>query len=463
MLPAIEEFWRYIAPDHVADARHAWIERLSGPLPEAGAGLAAVLADLAEVVIPNGSRVSEPGFTGFITTGPTTSAFAAQLAAAGAGGQRYAVHAFNDLERIGLAWLAELCGVPSSYQGVLTSGGSTANLIALGSARQWAFEQRGLDVAQDGLPAGVQGRIYASQQAHHTIQRSAAVLGLGRSSTRHVPCDMRQRIDLGALRAAMDEDFRAGIVPVAVVGVAGTTDTGAVDPLQSLAEIARERRTWFHVDGAYGLAAFSSQRLRPMFAGVERADSVIVDPHKWLATGVGCGATFVRDERLLLRAFAQGEATYLEQAFSSQHDNALTQFDSFGVPYGDMGVELSAPSRGVLIWAVLKELGRRGVAERVERHVGLARHVAARAREHPRLELLIEPQLSVTCFRYAADDSVNAEILLRLRRTTRSTPTSTNVHGQLAIRPCFINPRTTLTDADALVDNVITLGDQLTA
>src|SRR5215470_4955051 len=367
---------------------------------EDGGGIGAVAADLAEVVIPNGARVSEPGWSGFITTGPTTSAVAAWLAAATAGGQRYAVQAFNTLERVALDWVAQLCGIPAAHQGVLSSGGSTANLVALGAARQWAFERRGLDVSQDGLPPGARARVYASEQVHHTIQRATAVLGLGRAGTRHIACD--------------------GVVPVAVVGTAGTTDTGAIDPLGDLAEVAREHGAWFHVDGAYGLFAAASPTLRPAFAAVADADSVIVDPHKWLATGVGCAAAYVRDAGLLLRAFAQGAAAYLEGSFSSEEDDAVVQFDSIGAPYMDMGIELSAPSRGVLAWAVLRELGRAGVAARVERHVGFARHVAQRARQHPRLELLLEPELSIVCFRYAASDAVNAEILLRLRRTTRS-------------------------------------------
>ena len=255
---------------------------------------------------------------------------------------------------------------------------------------------------------------------------------------------------------------RDGVVPVAVVGTAGTTDTGAIDPLGDLAEIAREHGAWFHVDGAYGLIAAASPTLRPAFAAVADADSVIVDPHKWLTTGAGCAATYVRDARLLPRAFAQGAATYyLEDSFSEEED-AVVQFDSAGIPYWDMGVELSAPSRGVLAWAVLRELGRAGVAARVERHIGFARHLAQRARQHPRLELLLEPELSIVCFRYAASDAVNAEILLRLRRATRSIPSSTVVGGHLAIRPCFINPRTRLADVDALVDHVTTIGDELT-
>ena len=288
------------------------------------------------------------------------------------------------------------------------------------------------------------------------------MLGLGRAGTRHIRCDARGRIDVAALRAAMAQDKRDGVVPVAVVGTAGTTDTGAIDPLSDLAQVAPEHGTWFHVDGAYGLIAAASPMLRSAFAAVAGADSVIVDPHKWLATGVGCAATYVRDAGPLLRAFAQGAAAYLEGSFSSEEQDAVVQFDSIGIPYMDMGVELSAPSRGVLAWAVLRELGRAGVAARVERHVGFARHVAQRALRHPRLELLLEPELSVVCFRYAADDAVNTEILLRLRRTTRSTPTSTVVDGRLAIRPCFINPHARLADVDALVDHVITIGDELT-
>jgi len=198
LLPAIEKFWRYDGRDDAAGRRPGWLARLDVPLPEAGGGIGAVVADLADVVIPNGARVSEPGWSASITTGPTTSAVAAWLAAAAAGSQRYAVQAFNTLERVALDWVAQLCGIPAGHQGVFSSGGSTANLVALGVARQWAFERRGLDVSEDGLPPGARGRVYASEQAHHTIQRASAVLGLGRAGTRPVACDARQRIDVAA-------------------------------------------------------------------------------------------------------------------------------------------------------------------------------------------------------------------------------------------------------------------------
>ena len=158
ILPAIEKFWRYDGRDDAARRRPGWLARLDVPLPEDGGGIGAVVADLAEVVIPNGARVSEPGWSSFITTGPTTSAVAAWLAAAAAGSQRYAVHAFHPLERVALGWVAELCGIPAACQGVFSSGGSTANLVALGAARQWAFERRGMDVSAEGLPPGTRAR-----------------------------------------------------------------------------------------------------------------------------------------------------------------------------------------------------------------------------------------------------------------------------------------------------------------
>src|SRR5215475_883921 len=154
ILPAIERFWRYDGRDDAARQRPGWLDRLDVPLPEDGGGIGAVVADLAEAVIPNGARISEPGWSGFITTGPTTSAVAAWLAAAAAGSQRYAVQAFNTLERVALDWLAQLCGIPAACQGVLSSGGSTANLVALGAARQWAFERRGMTRSSSSTASG---------------------------------------------------------------------------------------------------------------------------------------------------------------------------------------------------------------------------------------------------------------------------------------------------------------------
>jgi aromatic-L-amino-acid decarboxylase len=285
-----------------------------------------------------------------------------------------------------------------------------------------------------------------------------------------IPIDRDGRVRPDELQAAMAADRRAGVLPVAVVAIAGATDTGSVDRIDEVAAIAKRHGAWLHVDGAYGLVANASPDLAPLFEGVADADSWIVDPHKWLATGVGVAATFVRDEEVLTRAFAEGNAAYLEGSFHEDDPAAAgSQFDTMGGRWADQSVELSSPPRGVLVWAVLREIGRRGVAARVERHVAFATLVADRARRDARLELLMDPQLSVVCFRYrpsrpSADaDAINRAILDRLRRETGLVPSATVVDGSLALRPCFINPRTTEREAEGLVEAVIRFGDELTA
>jgi aromatic-L-amino-acid decarboxylase len=435
-------------------------------LPDVGVGLDATIDELATVV-EWGCRISAPGFAGFVTTGATTSGVAAATATSLAGGQRYLVHAFNALEQTGLRWLAELCGLPPGVTGVFSSGGSGANLIGLAAARQATFERRGVDVAADGLPGGVQARIYASERAHRTIHRAAAVLGLGRNGVVEIPTDLDGRIRLSELESAMQRDAAAGIIPIAVVAIAGTTDTGSVDPIRQVTDVARRYGSWVHVDGAYGLFANAAPGLAPLFDGVVDADSWIVDPHKWLATGLGVGATFVRDPGVLTRALAEGQAAYLEGSFSPDPEHAVSQFDIISGAWADQSLELSAPPRGVLVWAVLREIGRAGMIARVERHVAFAHDIAERARRHPRLELLMEPQLSVACFRYRPPEGVDANalnhrILERLRRETPFIPTSTVIDGAIAIRPCFINPRTTEREVVGLIESVIRFGDKLT-
>jgi aromatic-L-amino-acid decarboxylase len=435
----------------------------AGPLPDQGVGLDAMLDELAAVV-DNGSRIAAPGFVGFITTGASTGPAAALAATAVAGGQRYTIHAFNDLEHQSLRWLADLCGLPAGVTGVYSSGGSTAQLVGLGAARQAAYERLGIDVAEEGAPPAPRGRIYASVLAHRTVHRSAAVLGMGRRAVTPIPVDHDGRVRLDELEAAMAADARDGILPVAAVAIAGTTDTGSVDRIDEVGRIARRYGAWLHVDGAYGLFATASPALAQLFAGYEEADSWIVDPHKWLATGVGVGATFVRDGGVLTRAFAEGDAAYLEGSFHEDVDPGGSQFDGMGGPWADQGVELSSPPRGVAVWAILREIGREGVVARVERHVGFARSLADQVRAHPRLELLMEPQLSVVCYRYVPPpgidaDVLNERILDRLRGETTVAPSATEVDGRYAIRPCFINPRTTEREVEELATAVVRLGD----
>ncbi len=461
--PALESFVQE-PPGDALPRRAEWAAELERPLPKEGIGADAVIDELTRTVIPNGGRFMEPGFWAFITVGPDTIPTVASLAATVGSPQRYSLTAFNRLEELSLDWLAELCGLPAEMKGVYSSGGSVANLVALGAARQWSFEQRGVDPGADGL-GGLEAAIYASTEAHHTIQRAAGVLGLGRACVRAIPTDERQRMEIDALREAVAQDVAAGRVAVAVVATAGTTNTGAIDPIRAAGEVAREHGAWLHVDGAYGLPAILDERISSLYDGLELADSAIVDPHKWLGAPVGIAATFVRDRSILYRAFTQESAPYLEGSFVADEE-PLASMDSMGIPYADFAVELSSPARGVVVWSILRELGRDGVRARVRRDNDFARHVAARATEDERLELLTEPDLSICCFRYVAPDvedldAFNAALLRRLVRETPYLPSSTVVGGRYAIRPCFINARTEVEHVDGFVDAVLTLGDEL--
>jgi aromatic-L-amino-acid decarboxylase len=463
----LDEFLTFRHPDAMHPGRR-WHEQLDIGVPEHGIGIDAVTDELLQIVVPNGSSVPRPGFCSFITTGGTTAAVLAATAAGVASPQRYGHTAFNFLEELSLRWLADLFGL-RGMEGIYSSGGSVANLLALGAARQWAFEQRGQDPARDGVPGRV--AIYATSEAHHTIQRSAGVLGLGRRAVRSIACDAAGRMRPDALHEAIARDLREGVLPLAVVANAGTTNTGAIDRLADLGAICRSHCVWFHVDGAYGLPGVLDERVAPLYRGLELADSVIVDPHKWLGAAVGVAATFVRDRELLRRAFTQEPAAYLEGSTVREATGAVVapiahSMDDFGVPYYDYGVELSAPSRGVVVWALLREIGTAGIRARICRHNDMAAWIAQTARAHPRLELLLEPTLSICCFRYTAPDvrdldALNERLHRRLTQENRHMPSTTRVDGRLALRPCFVGARTELSHAQALVSDVLRIGGEL--
>jgi aromatic-L-amino-acid/L-tryptophan decarboxylase len=459
---------RFLTFEH-PDALHPsmrWRESLDAPLPKQGVGIERIVDELLRHVIPGGSAVPRPGFSSFITTGGTTASTLASTAASIASPQRYGHTAFNFLEDLSLRWLAELFGL-KGMQGVYSSGGSVANLLALGAARQRAFERLGHDPAADGVHGAV--AIYATQEAHHTIRRAAGVLGLGRRAVHAIACDRRGRMDATALRTSLEEGRRAGVLPLAVVASAGTTNTGAIDPLQAVGELAREFGAWFHVDGAYGLPGILDERVALQYRGLDAADSVIVDPHKWLGAAVGVAATFVRDRGLLKRAFTQEPATYLEGSMESGGAEAQRiehSMDDFGIPYYDFGVELSAPSRGVVVWSLIREIGVDGIAERIRRHNDMAAYVSKEARSHPNLELLLEPTLSICCFRYVAPDiddldGLNQQLHRRLMRANRNMPSTTRVNGRLALRPCFVGARSEMGHARELVADVLRIGAEL--
>ncbi len=468
ILPELDQFNKFEGVDQSGRRHQEWEKILDQALPQKGEGLQAVITELRRTLIPNGARNGMPGFSGWITTAPTTSGVIASLAGTVAGSQRWWVQPFNFVEKVALRWLAELLGLPAQWQGTFSSGGSIANIIGLGAARQSAIERRGVDPSRDGVPTGQNWRIYASSQVHHVHARAAAILGLGRRSVANIEVDQDYRIDLKALEAALKTDKENGIFPMAIVATAGTTNTGAIDPLMQLADLAEKYETWLHVDGAYGGFGILDERVASLYAGLGRAQSFAVDPHKWLAAPVGCGATFVCDRALLGRAFTLEPAEYLEGSVST--GEILSPFDNFGELFHDFNLEQSAPSRGVQVWAILKEIGAEGMRARVVRHNDFARRVENLATKDERLEVVAPAVLSICCFRYVGKqmppeklNDLNAQIAKQLRAEGTYVPSTTVLDGIFAIRPCFINPRTTEAEVDGLVRRVRQIGDELSA
>ena len=462
----LDDYLQFEHPDALAGSTQ-WQADLTSEMPQKGLGHQAVLQQFGETVLPNGCAIARPGFSAYITTGASSIGVAAQAAAALAGTQRIGINAFSLLEQLSLSWLTKLFGLNPKMQGVYSSGGSVANLVALGAARQAAFEKRGIDVAEQGccLPA----RIYTSALSHRTIHRAAAVLGLGRQAVVTVASDDLGRLSAPALAGQVQQDIAAGYLPVAVVCNAGATSTGVVDPIAEIIQQAREFGLWVHVDGAYGLPGILDPQVSALFDGVALADSVIVDPHKWLGAPVGIGATFVKDAALLKRAFAQGASDYLEGsalAGSPQEQHVQHSMDSLGVPYCDYGVELSAPSRGAVVWALLSEIGVDGIRARICRHNAMARWLAEQVQAHPHLQLLQQPSLSICCFRYYLPgypdlNQLNRQIHRQLVRNNNNLPSTAMINGQLAIRPCFVGARSGWAEAKSLLQEVLDIGQAL--
>lgn len=468
LLPALDEFVAYAGPDTASDLA-TWLPQLDSDLPGEGHGPRHVLAGLRDIVIRHGLRNGHPGFSGWVTTSPTSIGVAADLAQTVAASQRWWIHPGNHIDALAARWMIDLLGFPPTHQGVFTSGGSTANLVGIGAARQHAGERLGVDVAAVGATAIPEPRLYASVNVHHVVGRAMGVLGMGRANVMSIPVDEHHRLDVMALRDAVDADIRSGATPICIVGNGGDVNLGVVDPLPDMAELAAERGIWFHVDGAYGGFGLLDERVSGLFGDPASYDSFAVDPHKWMAAPVGTGFAAFRDGDVVARAFRVEPGEYdRERDRPPLPERPRSPWESTGSGTPDWGVDFSTPARGIAVWAILEEIGAKGMAARVRRHIDCARHVAALARKHTDLELLSEPVLSICCFRYrpsgGADhdlDAINAAILDELRAHGQNLPSATIVDGKFAIRPCFINPRTELEHADALVTEVLETGRRL--
>jgi aromatic-L-amino-acid decarboxylase len=354
-----------------------------------------------------------------------------------------------EVERQVLAWTGEIFGFPATSSGLLVTGTSAANFIAVLVARTRAL---GSPARQSGLAAlGREITAYTSAAAHGSIARSMEMVGLGRDQLRLIAVDGEHRIGIAALRQAIARDRAGGKEPFMLIGTAGTVDTGAVDDLAALADVAAEQDLHFHVDGAFGALAILVPELASRLAGIERADSLAFDWHKWGQVPYDCGCILVRDADLHRRTFA-ADAGYLGRA-----ERGLAGGDWWPCDYGP---ELSRGFRALKIWFTLKTYGVDAIRGVIAGAVALARHLAGRVQAEPQLELFGPAALNVVCFGYrgAEADWLNAEIVADLHEAGRVAPSLTKLGGRTAIRAAIVNHRTTEEDVDRLVDSVLSLG-----
>ncbi|UCC83123.1 MAG: hypothetical protein JSW46_19585 [Gemmatimonadota bacterium] len=426
----------------------------SEPLPRRPGQLTGILERIEREVVPFPNGPGHPRWWGFVCSPPHPAGIAAELISATLNNYVHGTSQIAvDVELKVLEWLAEMIGLPQTSSGVLVSGGSAANLVALAAAREASAPgTRARGVAALARPRTV----YASTQIHSCIGRALETLGLGKDALRIIPVDADWRTDVDELRGVVRRDIEAGVEPMAIVGSAGTVNTGAVDRLDALADVAEEVGCWFHVDGAYGAFAGSLPELGGRYRGIERADSVAADPHKWLYVPVEAGAVLVRDPWTLVSAFAT-RADYFALEEGSYIEGSVW------LP--DRTLQLSRGFRALKIWAVIQAIGMDGYRELWRNDIAVAREVTRLATANPKLEVLAESDLSIFCIRYLPEhgdvDAFNRRLLDRIHRDGRHFVTPVVLNGSYGLRGCVLNFRSTLGDARLFVETVLELGAEL--
>jgi glutamate/tyrosine decarboxylase-like PLP-dependent enzyme len=457
-LPALElvleHARRYVreldGPVRAAGANEA-ARSFAGSLPEEGSGTLATVRQLLERGTEAHVRSSGPRFFHWVIGGSTPAALAADWFATlidQNAGAWDASPLANQLESLSLAWLQELFGLPPSWGGVLTTGATTANFAALAAARQWWGERHGVDVAARGLAGLPRVPVLTSGFVHVSSLKALAMLGVGRDQMMSCQADQTGRLDLAGLERELK---RLRGAPAIVIANAGEVNAGHFDPIADMSGLAHEHGSWLHVDGAFGLFARVSPRTAALVEGVERADSVISDGHKWLNVPHDCGFAFVRDPALLTAVFSAA-ASYLpeEEVFAFR------------------GPELSRRARALAVWATLAAYGRNGQRAIVERSLDVAAHVAREVEAGDDLELLAPAPLNIVCFRYRpsgvpeeALDELNLAIGRAVLADGRVYVGTTRWAGRVGFRPAFVNWRTTAADADLMLETVRDLGHRL--
>ncbi|SHL56550.1 Glutamate or tyrosine decarboxylase [Bradyrhizobium lablabi] len=447
--------------DYAADirARPVWQPipddvraRFRSNLPHQPSDLGEVYREFADFILPYATGNVHPGFMGWVHGGGTAVGMLAEMLAAGLnanlGGRD---HIPIEVERQIVEWTRQLFNFPDGASGIFVTGTSMANLMAVLVARTAAL---GRSVRQRGIhDEGARLIAYTSTAAHGCISKAMDIGGFGSNALRSIAIDRTHRIDVAALRERIAEDRNAGLKPFLVVGSAGTVDIGAIDDLAALSALCREEELWFHVDGAYGALGVLSPALAPRLAGLENADSIALDFHKWGQVPYDAGFLIVRDGERHRDTFA-APAAYLRRETRGLAANS---------PWPcDLGPDLSRGFRALKTWFTLKTYGTEKLGAVITRTCALAAYLEARILAEPRLELLAPVQLNIVCFRYRADDAdrVNGDIVIDIQESGIAAPSTTILDGELAIRAAIVNHRTDTCDIDALIAAVLDFGAQ---
>jgi glutamate/tyrosine decarboxylase-like PLP-dependent enzyme len=431
---------------------------LTGPLPEAGTDPGVLLEQTARLLFDHSLLNGHPRFFGYITAPPAPIGILGDFLAAAVNpnvGAWMLSPAATEIESQTVRWIASLIGYPDSCGGLLVSGGNLANFVCFLAAR---LAKGGPTLREQGLAAnGGRFRVYASAETHTWIQKAADLAGLGTASIRWIPTDASLRMDVGALGRAVAADTAAGDTRAIVVGTAGSVSTGAVDPLPEIAAVCREHGAWFHVDGAYGGFAAAVPEAPEDLRGLAEADSVAVDPHKWLYAPLEAGCALVRDAAALRAAFSYHPPYY--------------HFEERATNYVDYGPQNSRGFRALKVWLALRHVGAAGYRTMIGDDIRLSRTLAEAVRRHPELEFVTQG-LSITTFRFVPSDvrpavepeaeryldALNREVLDRLQRGGEAFVSNAVVGGRYVLRACIVNFHTTRADVEALPEIVARVG-----
>jgi glutamate/tyrosine decarboxylase-like PLP-dependent enzyme len=433
-------------------------KQLAEALPSEGQGLEATLEQFHKQVLPYSTGNVHPRFFGWVHgTGTVAGVLAEMLAAtmnSNCGGRD---HGAVYVERCVVNWCREMFGYPETASGILVSGTSMGTTVALTVARN---AKAGWDVRKEGLNGQCRKLVmYASTEAHESIVKAAEFLGLGRSGVRRIPVDNEFRMDLPALSRAVASDRAAGLQPFCVVGTVGTVNTAAIDDLAAIARIARDEGLWLHVDGAFGALSVLSDELRPRLKGIEQADSIAFDFHKWLHVPYDAGCVLVRDGEQHWRTFTS-RPDYLESAESGLMGG--------GRWFCEYGPELSRGFRALKVWFTIKTYGARALGDAILQNCRQAQYLGSLIRKERDLELLAEPALNIVCFRFRPHgfsdyelDRLNGNLVVRLQECGIAAPSTTRIRGREAIRVNITNHRTRREDLELLVSSVLKIGSEI--